>query len=61
MGSSEETVSADVCPKESSLPDIASGDDKQMGRLQAAAECLKYLQGNKNSHQQNSIPDVFRS
>ena len=30
-----------------------------MERLQAAAECLMYLQGDKNSHQQNSGPDVF--
>ena len=61
MGSSEETVSGDVHPKESSLPDIASGNDRQMERLQAAAECLMYLQGDKISHQQNSGADVFRS
>ena len=44
MGRSEETGSGDVCPKESSLLDVASGDDRQMERLQAATECLMYLQ-----------------
>ena len=61
MGNSEETGSGDVRPKESSLLDIASGDDRHMERLQAAAECLMYLQGDQNNHQQNSGPDVFRS
>ena len=59
MWSSDETGSGDVCPKGSSLLDIDLGDDRQMERLQAAAECLMYLQGYKKSHQQNSGPDVF--
>ena len=45
---SEETGSVDICPKESSLLDIASGDDRLMERLQAATECLMYLQGDQN-------------